>query len=365
MKILVTSIGSLLGQNILDGLESRRDRIKLIGVNSGAQSSRIFRSDVLYMVPPTAEKKDFFDRIIEIIETEKPDLILAGRDDDAIRLSELKETNNRYSHMIPCGCSEAAILMQDKLASYEFSKRNNLPFAETYWEKDNAEKLELFCRQNGFPLVVKQKDGFGSHGVYFVNDIGECKDFLGMGNFIIQEYLDPDKDIDKYFKRYRTAIPLFFHIPEDKQYAAQVIIGPTGKMSRVFTSVNRMVLGRCEYSEEIEDKELEKLALNCAGAFAKMGWCGPLNIQCKPDKKKQWKIHEYNPRMSGSTSARLRMGFDEIGMICSMFRPDLKFPDLSTEKKLHGYVERSLTDTYVSYSYIEELRNNKVWKRSS
>ena len=154
MKILVTSIGSLLGQNVMDALDSRRDRIKLIGVNSGAQNSRIFRSDVLYMVPPTAEKANYFKKIIEVIEQEEPDIILPGRDDDAVRLSELKEANPRYEKLIPCGCSEAAIVMKDKLASYEFTHERQLPFAATFWQEDRLEELTEFCETNGFPLIV-------------------------------------------------------------------------------------------------------------------------------------------------------------------------------------------------------------------
>ena len=184
MRILVTSVGSLLGQNILDALESRRDRIKLIGTNSGAQSSRIFRSDVLYMVPPTEEKANYFNRLIEVIKLEEPDLILAGRDDDAVRLSELKESNVKFGKIIPCGCSEAAILMKDKRASYEFAKQNKLPFAATFWRKNRPDELRDFCRGNGFPLIVKQNDGFGSHGIYFANDLKECRKFLESENFI-------------------------------------------------------------------------------------------------------------------------------------------------------------------------------------
>jgi len=212
--------------------------------------------------------------------------------------------------------------------------------------------------------LVKQKDGFGSHGIYFANDLNECRKFLETGKFIIQEYLDPIPDIDKYFECYRTGIPLFFHIPDDYQYALQVIIGPDGRMSRVFTSISKMVLGKTEAAEEIENKELEHFAIQYAEAFFQMGWCGPLNIQCKPDRNKKWKVHEFNPRMSGSSSARLRMGFDEIGILCSMFRPDLKFPDLSVEKNLKGYVERFHTDTYVSYSDMETFKRDKVWRRS-
>lgn len=365
MNILVTSLGNLLGQNILDALESRRDRIKLIGADNSAQNPRVFRSDILYWVPPTDEEQDFFKRLTEIIRLEKPDLILAGRDHDAVILSKYKEHYKEFSRIIPCGSSVAARLMQDKYLSYTFSVRNNLPFADTLEVQNDIEKAVRFCERYGFPIIAKQKFGYGSLGVYFLNDIEECREVLSEGEFIIQEYLDPDDRIMEYIKAYKKATPLFFQIPEDRQYAAQVIIGPSGEFSEVFTSVNKLVLGRCEYSEHIDDRELEELAKSCAEKFYKMGWYGFLNIQCKPDKNNMWKIHEFNPRMSGSTSARCKMGFDEIGIICSMFRPELKFPNLTTGIKPEGAVVKTLTDDiYVPISLSKEFLINKVWKKS-
>jgi len=365
MNILVTSIRSLLGQNILDALESRRNTIKLIGADNSAQNPRAFRSDVLYWVPTTDEKGDFFKNLTEIIEQENPDLILAGRDHDAVVLSEYKELKPEHSRIIPCGCSKAAILMQDKYLSYSFSVRNNLSFADTLESQNEMDDVVQFCERNGFPVIAKQKFGYGSLEVYILNSIEECKVILSEGEFVIQEYLDPDDKISHCIQSYKKATPLFFHIPEDKQYAAQVIIGPNGELSEVFASVNRMVLGRCEHSEYIEDEALTELAINCAEKFYRSGWYGFLNIQCKPDKNKVWKIHEFNPRMSGSTSARCKMGFDEIGILCSMFRPELKFPNLSTGTKPLGAVARTLTDDiYVPFSVSKEFLDNKVWKKS-
>ena len=47
-KILIISVGSLLGQNILDALEGRRDKVEIIGINTIAENPRVFRCDRLY-----------------------------------------------------------------------------------------------------------------------------------------------------------------------------------------------------------------------------------------------------------------------------------------------------------------------------
>lgn len=363
MNILVTSIGSLLGQNILDAMESRKDTIWLIGADNSCMNPRVFRSDILYRIPPTDDENVFFNRIIEIIDLEKPDIILAGRDHDAVLLSRLKEKYPEYSRIIPGGCSQAAALMQDKCKSHEFCVQNGIPYANTLSKKNSEKEIVSFCEHHGFPLVAKQATGFGSIGVCFIESVDQCMKMIDAG-YIVQEYLDPLDDIQEYFKVYRNAMPLFFHVPESRQYAVQVIIGPDGSFSPVFTSVNRMVMGRCEYSKRIDNGELEQLGLQCAEKFADSGWYGPLNIQCKPDRHKIWKVNEFNPRMSGSTSARLRMGFDEIGLIVNTFRPDIPFPNLSIEPFPEGHVVRTLTDIFVPDSYIDTFNKNGIWKKS-
>ena len=40
MKLLITSVGSLLGQNILESIESRRNLIEVIGINSTVGNTR-------------------------------------------------------------------------------------------------------------------------------------------------------------------------------------------------------------------------------------------------------------------------------------------------------------------------------------
>lgn len=363
MNILVTSIGSFLGQNILDALEPRRDKIRLIGADNSSQNPRVFRSDILYWIPKTDDKTAFFSKLREIIEIEKPDIILAGRDHDAVLLSKLKETHPLYSSIIPGGNSRLAELMQDKQKSHEFCMRNDIPYADTLSGGSTDEEIASFCKRHGFPLVAKQTTGFGSIGVCFIESLGQCKKFIDSG-FIVQEYLDPLDNIQEYFETYRSAMPLFFQVPENRQYAVQVIIGADGSFSRAFASVNKMVMGKCEYSKRVENKELEQLGLLCARKFADSGWYGPLNIQCKPDKHKNWKVNEFNPRMSGSTSARLRMGFDEVGLIVNKFRPDLDFPCLSLDPCPEGHVVRTLTDIYVPLSYINDFNEQKVWKKS-
>lgn len=130
LKILITSISSLVGQNVLDALEGRRAGVRVIGVNSLAEAASNFRCDVCYMVPMAAEDGRYRARLLEIMESERPDLVLAGRDDDVLALAAIREQHPRFAPGITCGSLEAARTMDDKLLSYHFARKRGRPFAD-------------------------------------------------------------------------------------------------------------------------------------------------------------------------------------------------------------------------------------------
>lgn len=367
IKILITSVGSLVGLNILDTLGSRRHLLEVIGCNIHGKDPYIFRCDRIYKVSSTTNRDFFISELFGIILREKPDLVLPGRDDDAVILSLLRELHPELNKVIPCGKPKAAEIMQDKLSSYEFAKEHGLPFAETIEIKpDNKSFIANYAEGIGFPMIAKLRYGYASKGVFFVRNLSELdKLFESSEYFVIQEYLDPNPEIDNYLEQYHFLPPLFFQVPENTQYAAQCVISPAGEMSRIFISVNKMVLGRCERSEIIENKEIEKVTLSYAKAFYKAGWCGSLNIQLKPDKTGKWKALEFNPRMTGSTSARYLMGFDEVGIIFDYFKPELRFPNHSLDIPPGKTVTRQFMDILEPEQDKRLFEENKIWEKSS
>lgn len=90
IRIAITSVGSLVGQNILDSLEGRREGIEVVGVNSVAAAAGNFRCDRAYLAPPASRSGEYLDRLAAVLNEEKPDLVLPGRDDDVLALARLK-----------------------------------------------------------------------------------------------------------------------------------------------------------------------------------------------------------------------------------------------------------------------------------
>lgn len=363
MKLLITSVGSLLGQNILDSIETRRHLIEVVGMDSAAENYRNFRCDVVHLVP-NSDSEHFLSNFTRIIETEKPDFILPGRDGDSIFLSDLKSRYpEKFSKLIPFGSSVIPRIVLDKYKTHIFCKQNQLAFADTLLFTDNRIELNEFVSKHRFPLVVKPSTGFGSHGVYFVLNDDQLNEIIKEGEVLFQEYLGNPDDIFKYENVFKKGIPLFFQIPEEKQYAAQTIISPDGTVGEVFITINTMVMGRAECVKEIKNKDIEELVSNFSREFYKNGWYGPVNFQLKPDRNGKWKVFELNSRLTGTSSGRTLLGYDEFGILTDIFIPEFKIPNLTKSQKVKGRVIKYLHDNLILDENIEQLNSNKEWRK--
>lgn len=363
MKLLITSVGSLLGQNILDIIESRRGIIEVIGLNTIADNPRNFRCDRVYLVHKTSSN-EFINEFDEIIEKENPDFIMPGRDEDCVFLSRFKK--RKVDNIVPFSDSEVSQVMFDKYKSYQFSKKHNLDFAETilFNGKQSEKELKEFIKEKGFPVVVKPREGFGSNSVWFCFNFDQLLHLSIDGELLIQEYLGKPEYIMKYKEAFKKGVPLFFQIPEEEQYAAQTIISPTGIIDEVFITKNTMVFGRAEYSVQIFDEDIDNLVQNFSLKLYEEGWYGPANFQLKRNKTGVWKVFELNPRLTGTSSGRLQLGYDEFGKLTDIFKPEFNIPNLSKTQKENALVIKYLQDNVLYYDFVEELKKNKVWRKS-
>ena len=146
LKILISSVGSLVSKNILDVLESqycyRRDLVYLIGTNSIANSSNNFNCDKCYLVPDTATP-DFTELMTDILRTENPDLILNGRDEDAEVIALILMDNPDLKGKLPYGKLHTIRYALNKWETWLFTQKYSLPFANTFVRDKSGGITEL------------------------------------------------------------------------------------------------------------------------------------------------------------------------------------------------------------------------------
>ncbi|WP_019628298.1 hypothetical protein [Thioalkalivibrio sp. AKL10] len=331
-SLLLLSGGSLVANNILDSLSGRRSGLSVAATNTVPDGPGLDRFDQIYEVPETATaRRDFEDRLDQILEVEQPDLVIPCRDDDVIALAELKERGHPWGPRFLCGGATISSALHDKFESYRFCAARGLPFVPTLRTPVSRALASTFVERHGLPLLVKPAAGFASRGVRILLTLEQLFQSLDIEDLLVQRFLgEPSEVLDAWNRFHTQGIPLF-HSFEGLKHSIQVMIDPDGNCNDVFCSVNVNRNGTSLSLERHDDEEALQLGQDCGAELAFAGARGPINIQCQkaPDGK-LW-IYEFNARFSGATAARRLMGFDEVAMALARYAGIL-LPPVSNKK---------------------------------
>jgi len=367
IRLIITSVGSLVGQNILDVLEyplfRRRESFEIIGTNSLIVNPNNFRCDACYLVPNTSSE-DFQDVISKIIREVNPDLILSGRDEDTVVLWEIMNKNPGLKGRLPYGKLKTLIYALDKWKSWKFSKRYHLPFAETFMigKSGGLDELKIFCKNHGYPLIAKPVRGFASKGVFFIRNWADITTASTFKDYIFQEYLGAFDANNEYFKMMDSLTPLFAHAPNIYHNSCHTFIKPNGEVTPVFISLNQHDSGVTMGFRKVENDELNNLTIKFAKALQSEGGAGPLTVQFRKDKYGKWKAQEMNMRTNGNTFPRFILGQDDLALIINSFLPDIIFPEYIVPSEFQqDIISKNLIATKISLSDLEDFEKRKIW----
>jgi hypothetical protein len=354
--ILITSVGSLVGRNILDSIEAMRGRLRVAGTNSDPLTPNNFRCDVAYVVPETADRDGFCARLRDIITSEKPDLVLAGRDDDLVPLARIKASGEFPRTLFLTPDAAAADVVNDKYATGEFAKRHGLPYPQTAATQEEAEAL---IDRRGFPLISKPRTGFASRGVTIVRNRSEASAALARSGFVLQEYLCPPSNLDALLPNLRFGAPLAHHIAETDHYSAQAMVGIGGKLLAYFATL--LDKSAIVVVKPIDAPRLEKVTADYVHHLGALGFVGPLNLNCKRLPDGRFVPYELNGRFTGTTSSRALLGYPEVVFAIEHFL-DGKPIACPRPRPVAQIVMRLPGRDLVHVDDVDQLRLTGVWR---
>ena len=349
--IFLVSCSSLIGQIIVDYIRKYRPEFKIIGISSYVEHSILAKIDKLFIVPKLSEnKKLIIKKIIQITKKYNPILTVPCRDDDVNLLAYIKKDNVNISSSFVCGTHKISSVIRDKYKSYNFAKKNGLPFAKTILAKSKICNLDFAKRQNAI-LIKKPRLGYASKNVYFIkkNNLEKLENYKG---FVIQEYIGNNKNILNFQKKIKKNLPLHYSLEKEK-ISIQLYISKSKNLFKTCITKHQMKQGISNIIKISNLKEAKKIANMCAKVFIKHGWSGPMNIQCAKCLDGRLKIFEFNGRFTGATYHRFYFGFDEI-----MFA----LKDIGNIKNLKDYkfnnlkISRELCFNYTDHNFFSNLK---------
>lgn len=306
--------GSLVGQNILAALESRRADLDLHALNSVADEPALFDFDTVWLAPALRDEPiTFAQRFEQVNATVAPDLIIPCRDDDIAWLARWADAHPDWRPRVLCGTADLADMMLDKARSADWSLQHDLPFVPSIRAAADPQALRVFAARHGYPLLYKPREGFASRGVHLIVDEAQLLRCATRADGLVQRYLGDPAAVAAYTAAAAVDGPPLFHSFEETKVSLQARIRRDGTVAATVATRHVMRMGRSMDVDLTDEADALALAQGCASVFAEAGWCGPLNIQCQRTPAGELFIYEYNGRFTGATAARHCLGFDEVG----------------------------------------------------
>jgi biotin carboxylase len=363
-RLLVLSVGTQVGQNILTTLAGRRDDALLVATSTVAHEPAVFDYDVVYLVPPTAaEPESFEDRLLDIMHRESIDLVIPCRDDDVAFLAALRDRRPDLAPRLLCGAGPLARVIGDKWLSAEFCRRNDLPFAPSLIRCSQEDRAH-FARQHGFPLIAKPRRGYASQDVYLLFNQEQFDRAIERDDSIVQKFLGDPRAVDDFLAAIEAnGVPLY-HSFQGMKHSIQALIAPDGDVAHVICTRNISRQRRSKWVEPDTDPASRKLGMRCAKAFATEGWRGPLNIQCQKDATGELLIHEFNGRFTGATVDRWLLGYDEVGIVVEQFTGHRIHSD-RPQRTASLEAFESLVARGANPLNVEALLRDQFWRRAT
>jgi biotin carboxylase len=363
LRLLVLSVGTQVGQNVLATLARRRRELSLIATSSVSNEPAVFDWDTVYLVPATAAEPEAFEhRLLDIMARERVDLVVPCRDDDVVFLAALRDRRSDLAPRLLCGSADAADVIADKWLSAEFCTRNGLPFAPSIAKGSSHERAE-FALQHGFPLVTKPRRGYASQDVYLISNDAQFERALAREDWIVQKYLGDPRSVAEYLEGIESrGVPLY-HTFQGLKHSIQALIAPDGTVAHVICTRNASRMRRSKRVEADHDPVSLDIGTRCAQTFASAGWRGPLNIQCQRDADGALLIHEFNGRFTGATVDRWLLGFDEVSAAIEIFT-GVRFGSKSGAPPAALEAFESLVARGADPRDVEALARDSVWRRA-
>ncbi|MFO0704263.1 MAG: ATP-grasp domain-containing protein [Patescibacteria group bacterium] len=353
-KIMITSVGTGVGNAIITAARKSSHLYEVIATNTEPFHSGVFRSDYVSL----AEKSDvstskWINVVKKTVAEKRPKMLLPGRDADITYLSQYKSELEEMGTKVICAPKDVIEKSNDKMLSVKLFEEMGLDYAKTINATDK-DSVDRFIEEQGFPLILKPKNGTGTIGVKLVNSKQEILEITKNHphiQYILQEFI---KISSKNLHSITSMTPLV----QDHEYSIQIIFNQRSEMIGHFSSINTLENGLPVAVRTVDLPETQDAIQ--AICLKKHRITGPLNIQGRV-KNRKIIFFEANPRCTGITGTRAGLGFNEVDALWESFveGKDIKMPVI--EPGLNAY--RNLEDTFFSQIELDKLIRLKKWAK--
>jgi len=310
ITVLVTCVGSGVGQSVIDSLNLKRE-CKIIGCDGNPNVYAHSYCDE-FIIVPGLYSEGYTQHILQLCIENKVDVLVPGHDHELVLFA--KEYDLFKSAGIEVVVSEPKIIAisRDKQDWYNFFAPLGCKIVPTV----SVTEFLANPDESILPAIVKPCGGSASQGISIINELSELEGLNG--DDIIQPYLFPEES-DKNYKQITDAVKKgkFLQMSE---ISIQLIFNKQSKFSGIFISKNSLKNGVPVYVDPINPDNFAYTdeIMKFVPILEEHGVKGPVNIQGRVTPKGLF-FFEMNMRFTGITGNRALLGFNEVDYLVRDF----------------------------------------------
>ncbi|WP_299057934.1 NAD-dependent epimerase/dehydratase family protein [uncultured Polaribacter sp.] len=340
IRVLVTCVGSGVGQSIIDSLNLKRD-YKIIGCDGNRNVYANSFCDKFYTVR-SLYAEGYIGELIKICKINNIDIVIPGHDHELTLFA--KNLTEFESNGIKVLVSEPTIteISRDKQDWYTYFASRGCKIVPTL----SVKEFNLNIDTSIFPAIVKPSGGSASQGISIVNTIEDLKGLKEED--IIQPYLFPQES-DPNFDAIKKAVKNGDFI-QKSEISIQILMNKDSKHTATFISKNTLKNGVPVFVDPINPTTFEYLdeILKFVPFLEEKKVKGPVNIQGRITPNGLF-FFEMNMRFTGITGNRALLGFNEVDYLVRNF--------LDKPASIEGYAINKVGVRQVACTSIPKIKS--------
>lgn len=353
INVMITGVGGGgVGEQILKCLRMSSLDYNIIGCDMDRNSMGLTNVDKAYLAP-AASHKDYMENIINICKANNVHVLFHGSEPEMKVLSKNRQILADNGIFVPFNPEKVVDICLDKYLTMNFLKDNGFEIPQ-YWEvKDEADLQKI----DVFPIVLKPSVGGGGSVNTFIAQNAEELELFGKyllkiyNQFLAQEYIGKIEDeytvgilhgsTGEYINSIAVKKNILPGLSNKTRVVNRTSKSDLGEILAISSGVSQGEIGR--FPEVTEP---------CKKIAQKLGCTAALNIQCRVYNHKIY-VFEINPRISGTSSLRAMVGYNEPDILIREKvlgeKTEVNFPYQS------GYIARGLSEKFISYEFMKTL----------